>query len=120
MKGRGDLITGEESMKSDDAQSVLDRNDFDGDGQDAEPLGRIDDLDVEPDDALLEAELGAHEIDFDDVDDVLNEDEDDDDDREMALLHELGIDFDAPDGPVLTLEALGMDEEACFDEEVAA
>lgn len=115
-------------MKSDDAQSMLDRNDFDGegselfaiDGQDAEPLGRIDDLDVEPDDALLEAELGAHEIDFDDVDDVLNEDEDDDDDREMALLHELGIDFDAPDGPVLALEALGMDEEACFDEEVAA
>jgi len=120
------LITGEEAMKSDDAPSALDRNDFDGegpelfaiDGQDAEPLGRTDDLDVEPDDALLEAELGAHEIDFDD--DVLNEDEDDEDDREMALLHELGIDLDASDGPVLALDALGMEEEASFDEEVAA
>jgi hypothetical protein len=120
-------------MKNDETPNALDRDDFEGEdaeyvsiGDGIEPLGRGDDLDVEPDDALLEAELGEHDIQFGDVeidgeiDDTSGEDEDDEDDLEMALLHELGIDLDAADEPSMSLDEFVTGEEPSLDDEVAA
>ncbi len=119
-------------MRNDDASTALDRDDFDGDegeifGLDGasagEPLDRFDDPDAEPDDELLEAELGAHDIALDDeIDDDLEDefDEMDDDDREITLLQELGIDLDARDDSSDTIEALALDDDASGDDEVAA
>jgi hypothetical protein len=122
-------------MKTDDTPASLDRYD-DGDeaelyGSDdaaAEPIDRVDDPDAEPDDALLEAELGAHDIaidddpDLDDLDDAPDDEDDGDDDRELTLLQELGIDLDAPDGPDDDLDVVLHDHEGDepLDDEVAA
>ena len=110
-------------MKSDETPTTLDRDDvdrddaerFDAEGAAAEPPG---------DDDFLDAELGLFDVMVgeDDVEDELDDcgNDDDDDDRELALLHELGIDLDAPDGPLWELGALVLDDESCFDDEVAA
>lgn len=110
-------------MKSDETPTTLDRDDvdrddaerFDTEGAAAEPPGDDDDF--------LDADLGLFDVMVgeDDVEDELDEgDDDDEDDRELALLHELGIDLDAPDGPLWSLGALALDDEPCFDDEVAA
>jgi hypothetical protein len=124
-------------MRTEDTSASLDRYD-DGDEAElhvsddavAEAVDRVDDPDAEPDDELLEAELGAHDIAIDDnpalddLDDAPDDDDcdDDDADRELCLLQELGIDLDAPDGPVDDLDITLHDHEgdAPLDDEVAA
>jgi hypothetical protein len=120
-------------MRNDDTPTTLDREDFDGDDAEvlgldasgAEPAERFDDPDADPDDAVLAAELGEHDIALDDAldadEDIEDEPaEDDEDDLEMALLHELGIDLDAPDEPSDLLEALAPVDDSAVDDEVAA
>lgn len=122
-------------MRKDDTSTALDRDEFDGEEAEifvgetatAEPVERVDDPDAEPDDELLEAELGEHDIALEDVLD-LEDDVDldpgdldhDDDEMEMALLHEFGIDLDAPDEPSELMEALAVEEDPSADDEVAA
>lgn len=121
-------------MRTDDDSASLDRFEDDGDeaellgidGGEAEPLERPDDPDADPDEALLEAELGAHDgavtDDFDLDDDLEDESADDEecDDRELALLQELGIDLDVADGPIDALDLPLGDEGSAVDDEVAA
>jgi hypothetical protein len=125
-------MQGEDVMRNDDATNALDRDDFEGDEADAftpegaaaDPAERVDDLDAEPDDAMLEAELGAHDVPFDaepdesEIDDEPGDE--DEDDLEVALLQELGIDLDAPDEPADLFESLAPVDEPSVDDEVAA
>jgi hypothetical protein len=114
-------------MRTDDNSASLDRYEegedpelFGLDGAASDPLDRPDDPDAEPDEALLEAELGAHDIAVEEDLDLTDEPDDDptddqDDDHEVALLQELGIDLDAPDAVLDGLDLLTDD-----DDEVAA
>ncbi len=81
------------------------------------------------DEDLLEADLGGLDAplphdELDDLDeqllDSVEDDDDDDDDYELALLHELGIDLDAPDAEEVGVDLVaGLDDDS-GDEEVAA
>src|SRR4051812_36411845 len=90
-----------------------------------DPIAQSVEVDVEADpvafidEDLLEAELGELDAplphdELDDLDeqllDSVEDDDDDDDDYELALLHELGIDLDAPDE-----EEVGVDLVAGLD-----
>jgi hypothetical protein len=65
-------------------------------------------------------ELEALELDDDDDSDDTEEDEAFDDEAEMHLLHELGIDLDAPDGEAGLDLSLDIDQEDPADDGVAA
>ena len=126
-------------MRPDDNASAPDLDELDGDEStpvvalDADPTPRAEDVEAEPvaflDEDLLEAELGELDAplphdELDDIDEQLldsnDDDDDDDDDFEMALLHELGIDLDAPDAEEADLDlGVSLDDDS-NDEEVAA
>lgn len=120
-------------MRTDENSAALDRDEFDGDearlfeddGTGDEPVERIDDPDAEPDEALIEAEVGDHDIVPDDPEPCDDPDDDaldveDDDDLELVLLQDLGIDLDAPDEHSDLIESLPEEPDATMDDEVAA
>ncbi|MFO0952271.1 MAG: hypothetical protein U0835_14195 [Isosphaeraceae bacterium] len=131
-------------MRSKDTAAALDRDDFDGEETDelgiepsgADPTERAEDGDpdpaasseFEPDEELLEAELGecdgfiVDDPDLDELDDNFDPSpEEIDDEYEITLIQELGIDLDAPDdlGPEIELGAALHDDDP-VDDEVAA
>lgn len=97
-------------MKFHESSAPLDRDDEDSfpplpaadDATEAVPDGAVETFDFEPDDDLLEPELGEHDGFLEDAYDLEENDADDpcdedDDEAEMVLLREFGIDLDAPD-----------------------
>lgn len=100
---------------------------LDGDTPGSESGDPVIDADLGVDEDLIDVELGEREGEFhleDDsaeLDEVDPEDAEDDDDREMTLLHELGIDLDAPDGPSAELDVdLELGEDDAVDDDAAA
>jgi hypothetical protein len=93
-----------------------------GDSEDEVIVAGDEDLDeldapIDPD----FSEVGAWDVEGVDLDDADDEDdEDDDNEAEMHLLHELGIDLDAPDGEAGLDLALDLDEDDPADDGVAA
>jgi ribonuclease E len=79
----------------------------------------LDELDAPIDPDFSEVEAWDLE-DLDDADDEEEDDEAEDDEAEMHLLHELGIDLDAPDGEAGLDLALDLDEDDPADDGVAA
>lgn len=117
-------------MRPDDDAVTPDPDDLglDESAPDADPIAKSVGVDVEADpiafidEDLLEADLGELDAplphdELDDIDEQLLdsvEDDDDDDDYELALLHDLGIDLDAPDEEE---DEIGVDLVAGLDDD---
>jgi hypothetical protein len=93
-----------------------------------DPPERVEEVEPEADEDLLEAELGerdalvADDPELDELDDNFDPDQDEvDDEFEMSLIQDLGIDLDAPDDLAANLElGTGFHDDDPLDDEVAA
>jgi hypothetical protein len=107
-----------------DEGESLDRGPADagaGDSEDEVIVAGDEDLDeldapIDPD----FSEVEAWDVEGLELDDAEEDEDEEDDEAEMYLLHELGIDLDAPDGEAGLDLALDLDEDDQADDGVAA